>query len=62
MRPPPLFSMPPSGYGLQTRIRLQDCPEWFEGADFNQMAATAYIPIREGVLAKLRQKLTFTPN
>ena len=48
-----MFSMPPSGYGLQTRIRLQDCPEWFEGADFNQMAATAYIPIREGVLAEL---------
>ena len=49
-------------YSLQTRVRLQDCPEWREGADFSEMAATAYIPIREGVLVELRQKLNFTPN
>ena len=49
-------------YGLQTRVRLQDYPEWREGADFSEMAAAAYIPVREGVLAELRQKLNFTPN
>ena len=53
------MALPPiASSGRNGKKRIDNC----KGDGKTSMAATAYIPIREGVLVELRQKLNFTPK